>query len=267
MTIFFFLGLFIIGTCFGSFLCCQARRLYLKSKGNKEKLGSRSICLSCHRKLKWYDNIPIFSWLFLRGKCRKCHKKIGILEFLSELGVGLAFLLIGTTINFASASLLEWGIFFTTLLLTIFLSFLAIYDGMCGELPTIFLVISIIIAFILAGLKIILTLKTVPLSHEIFLKPVISVSILGGLYFVLYAISKGEWVGDGDWLLGFSIGLALFEPFLSAIALFAANALACFVMLPILKKQKRQKIYFGPFMVITFVLVLSLQGLIFQNLI
>ena len=86
--------MFILGACFGSFLCCQARRLRLKEgkKPKSKKLPARSICLSCGYQLKWYDNLPIFSWLLLRGKCRKCRQKIGILEVLSELGLALAFL-------------------------------------------------------------------------------------------------------------------------------------------------------------------------------
>ena len=64
----FLVGLFILGACFGSFLCCQARRLRIKDKHGKKsvkKLGSRSVCLHCKAKLKWYDNIPIISWLIL----------------------------------------------------------------------------------------------------------------------------------------------------------------------------------------------------------
>lgn len=260
MTAFFLIGLFIIGACFGSFLCCQARRLHLKTKKAEKNLGPRSVCLSCHTKLKWYDNIPIFSWLFLRGKCRKCHQKIGVLEFLSELGVATAFLLIGTTINFPHASIFEWGIFLATLLLTIFLCFLAIYDGMCGELPTVFLILAIFVALILASLKFSSFLNNSSFSLELILKPVFSVLILGGLYLVLYLVSKGKWVGDGDWLLSLALGLALFEPWLAFFTLFLANILACLVMLPMLKKYKRRKIFFGPFMVTAFVIVISLEN-------
>ena len=149
MQILFYILLFILGSCFGSFLCCQARRLHLKVAGKGKKLGARSVCLQCNYQLKWYDNIPVLSWLFLRGKCRKCGKKIGFAEFLSELGLGLAFLALGTTINLTAANILQWSIFITTLILTISLGFLAIYDGIYGELPTIYLTISIICAIII----------------------------------------------------------------------------------------------------------------------
>ena len=257
MQILFFILLFILGACFGSFLCCQARRLRLKATGKGKKPGSRSVCLHCGYQLKWYDNIPIFSWLFLRGKCRKCGKKIGLAEILSELGLGLAFLALGTTISPATTSILEWATFLATLVLTTILAFLAIYDGLYGELPTTYLTISIICAIILLCLKEWLTLSISPFSAENILAPLASVAILGGIYLLLYLFSKGKWVGDGDWLLGLALGFALASPWLSLITLFLANVLACLVMAPVVKKNKRKKIYFGPFMVVAFIITLT----------
>ena len=64
-------------------------------------------------------------------------------------------------------------------------------------------------------------------------------------------------MGDGDWLLGTALGLALASPWLSLITLFLANVLACLVMAPVVHKNKRKKIYFGPFMVIAFIITLT----------
>ena len=259
MQIFFIILLFVIGSSLGSFLCCQARRMHLKStsKGKSKKLSSRSVCLDCGYQLRWYDNIPIISWLFLRGKCRKCGKKIGLAEILSELGLGLAFLALGTTINIGSASPLAWATFIFTLILVIFLGFLSIYDGLYGELPTLFLTISIICAIIVLCLKEWLILSSSSFSPNIILDPIASVAILGGLYFVLYLVSKGKWVGDGDWILGTALGLALASPWLALITLFIANVLACLVMAPVVKKSRNKRVYFGPFMVIAFVITLT----------
>ena len=250
MQIFFLILLFIIGSCAGSFLCCEARRMHIRSttKG-KDKLGSRSVCLDCKYQLKWYDNIPILSWLFLRGKCRKCGKKIGLAEILSELGMALAFLAIGTTININLATPLEWAVFLAILILTANLGFLAIYDGLYGELPVLCLTISTICAIIVLILK--------EWTSFSIVAPLASVAILGGLYFILYIISKGKWVGDGDWILGTALGLALANPWLALITLFLSNFLACIVMLPATKKTKTKKIYFGPFMVVAFVITVT----------
>ncbi|MBR0431044.1 prepilin peptidase [Candidatus Saccharibacteria bacterium] len=256
----FLILLFILGACFGSFLCCQARRLRLKATKKIKNLGSRSICLSCKTQLKWFDNIPIISWLALKGKCRKCGKKIGLLEILSELGLALAFLALGTTINPLSAAPLEWAIFIFTLFLTLNLAFLAIYDGAYGELPTRYLIISIFFAFIIFALKFSSALSIAPFSPELIFEPLLAVTILGGLYLILYLISKGKWVGDGDWLLGTALGLALSSAWLALINLFLANVLACIIMFPIVKKSKNKKIYFGPFMVIAFIITLTFSN-------
>lgn len=264
MKVAFLVGLFILGACLGSFLCCQARRLNIKQKFGKkakQKLGSRSVCLHCNTKLKWYDNIPIFSWLFLAGKCRSCHHKIGILEFLSEIGLATSFLVIGTTINPDSATINTWLIFIFTILATIVLAFLAIYDGAYGELPMQFLCLAILLGLAVAFLKQSQVVALSGFSSEIILNPLGSVAILGGLYLLLYLISKGKWVGDGDWLLGIAIGLALNSPWLALFALLISNILACFIMLPFVIKNKNKQIYFGPFMVAAFVITIACSGL------
>ena len=259
MEVVFFILLFVLGACTGSFLCCQARRLHYRSthKSSRRKLPSRSICLSCKHQLAWYDNLPIISWLCLHGKCRQCGKPIGILEILSELGVALAFVAIGTTLNPATADVLGWTTFIVTLILTIILSFLAIYDGAYGELPTKYLTVSVLLALVALALEQLAILAIFPFTPEVVLAPLASVAILGGLYLLLYLVSHGKWVGDGDWLLGTAIGLALANPWLALITLFIANFLACLVMLPLIQKTKRHSIHFGPFMVIAFVIVYS----------
>lgn len=251
--------LFVLGACFGSFLCCQARRLHLKET-KKRTLGSRSVCMSCQTKLSWHDNIPIISWLLLRGKCRKCGKKIGVAEILSELGMALAFLMLGTTINLATVSLQEWLIFVVTAVFTLIIGFLAIYDGLYGELPSFFLMLAVVCGLIVATLKVWM-LVSLEFSWGTFFTslsiPFISVLIFGGLYLLLYLASKGKWVGDGDWLLATAIALVLFHPWYTLIALFLANFLAFIVMLPQLKKTKNHKIYFGPFLAISFIITLT----------
>lgn len=83
---------------------------------------------------------------------------------------------------------------------------------------------------------------------------------------MLYFISKGRWVGDGDWLLGTSIALALYDPWLALIALFLANFIACLIMYPTTKSKKNRKVHFGPFLVIAFVITTSFANF-FLNMI
>ena len=260
----FLILLFVLGACFGSFLCCQARRLNLKANHHKT-LGSRSVCLKCRKQLKWYDNLPIISWLFLKGKCRFCKTPIGVAELLSELGLAVAFILIGTTFDFATISIVAWAGFVLTLVFVVIIGFLAIYDGLYGELPANMLVIAIVCSALILALKEYETTSVSGFSPELIWQPLLSVVILGGLYLLLYLISKGRWVGDGDWLLGVALGLALFYPFLALVTLFLANLSACAVMAPTAFERKKHQIYFGPFLVAAFIIAFAFANF-FQSM-
>lgn len=92
---------FVFGGCIGSFLNVCIYRL------PKEKSIVRpgSFCPKCKTPVKWYDNVPILSYLFLRGRCRKCSKKISLRYPLVELITAVFFLILylklGFTIEFA----------------------------------------------------------------------------------------------------------------------------------------------------------------------
>lgn len=250
MQILFHALMFVLGAIFGSFLCCQARRLHFRDTHKKTHISKRSICMHCKKRLNWYDNIPIISWLILKGKCRNCHHKIGITELMSELCLALTFLAMSFTINIYTTDWLVWAIFVAVIIFTVVIFFLAIYDGLYGELPTVLLYIIQIIAIIIVVFY--------QLSSQSSFEPVLSAlaggGILGGIYLILYLVSKGKWVGDGDWLLALAIGLVLGSPWLATIALFVANASATFVMYPIIRKSKNHQFHFGPFLVFAFII-------------
>ena len=77
--------IFIFGILIGSFLNVVIYRI---PKGESIVFPS-SKCQSCHTPLKWYHNVPIFSWLFLRGKCGFCAEKISVQYPLIELTTGI----------------------------------------------------------------------------------------------------------------------------------------------------------------------------------
>lgn len=270
MQVVFYICVFILGACFGSFLCCQARRLRLKET-HKKPLGRRSVCLSCKHQLAWYENIPIVSWLIQKGKCNKCGKEIGIAEFISELGVALAFLAVSVAFMnsfvppssafiFSTNNLFAWSVYILTLLLTLSLSFLAIYDGLYGELPSLCLGISAILAIIILTLKLWAEFSVTGFMLRPILDTLFAIGVLGGVYLILFVISRGKWVGDGDWILGSIIAAVLGTPWYALIALFIANASACAIMYPTVRKSKNHKVFFGPFLVLAFVLTLLIQS-------
>ena len=253
MQISFSILMFILGACFGSFLCCTVRRIKY-NQTHKHPLGHRSACPHCKYQLKWYDNIPIVSWLTLKGKCRKCHHKIGFLEIASEILTALTFLLLSFTIDVTVANSFEWFIFGAIVIFSIILIFLAIYDGAYGELPTPALLLAITVSIIVLIAKEAKILSMHPFSAELVYQPILAVLTLGGLYLAFYILSKGKWVGDGDWLLGTAIGMALFKPWLALIVLFISNFLATIIMYPTTKFKNSKKVYFGPFLVAAFII-------------
>ena len=103
----------LVGLCAGSFLNVCILRL----PRDQSLLRPRSTCPHCRQPIAWRDNIPVFSWLWLRGKCRWCHKPISKQYPLIEAFVGVLFgaslLVYGMTLHAVAAAL------FGTLLLGI----------------------------------------------------------------------------------------------------------------------------------------------------
>ena len=83
--------IFIFGLVLGSFTTCYSYRMINNISIFKVK---RSFCPKCKHELKWYDNIPLFSYVFLGGRCRYCHEKISICYPLIEFSMSILFLLI-----------------------------------------------------------------------------------------------------------------------------------------------------------------------------
>ena len=82
--------MFIFGIMIGSFLNVLIIRLPLE----KELVFKRSNCLNCQKLIVWYENIPILSFLFLKGKCSGCHHKISLQYPIVELLTGLVSILL-----------------------------------------------------------------------------------------------------------------------------------------------------------------------------
>ena len=87
---------FIVGTCFGSFLNVCIWRM----PRGESIVSPPSNCPKCGHKLGWYENFPIFGWLILRGKCQSCKQPISIQYLLMELLVGIMFLAIWFKVNY-----------------------------------------------------------------------------------------------------------------------------------------------------------------------
>ena len=276
-----------LGTVFGSFAVAQVWRLRAKQlqdeKASGEKIDAvewkklrslvsvspkndRSHCLNCGYQLKWYDLIPIISWLSLGGKCRKCRSKIGATEFLAEVSMFALFVII--FLVFSPLSGTGFSLFGLFRLLILFLAFIPlaimfIYDAKWSLLPTKVIWIFNFLAFIYWITAFANTTNGFNL-FSIF-NIAISMALFPLVYFVLAKISKEEWVGGGDWIL--AIGLIFLlpnQPIFAMLLLFLSNFVGLFFALfqSILqfKKVKRGiRIPFGPAMVLATLILLIFQ--------
>lgn len=95
MDIIFCILIFIMGTVFGSFFTLAVYRIPLGLNITHE----RSFCPNCNHKLSFYDLIPIFSYICLKGKCRYCGKKVRIRYLILEVLSGLVFLIAYLSFN------------------------------------------------------------------------------------------------------------------------------------------------------------------------
>ncbi len=263
----------LLGVGLGSFAACQAWRLRLKHQGKplKEK---RSVCLECGYHLRWYDNIPIWSWVSLRGRCRKCRTKIGLMELVAEVGLMMVFVLIGARMfgligggcgllnarcgvfawPWAGGVWLELILFGLLLIILTMLWVAVLYDGKWGELPVKVLVFAAVLAVVYFGLK----------SWNMQLWSTVwgvvgALIILPGVYYGLYKLSGERLVGGGDWLLALVAALVVGDWWLALLVLFVANLLASLVGVPLLIFKKRRMLYFGPFLMGGLALVLIFE--------
>ncbi|MDO4978563.1 MAG: prepilin peptidase [Candidatus Saccharibacteria bacterium] len=258
-----FLG--ALGAVFGSFACCQAWRIH------EGKLGSRSICLHCKKQLKWYDNIPVFSWLVLRGKCRFCKKPIGVAEILSETSLAATFVIFGFLFFTHSFPFQYQNVEFIVslvplvllLVLTVVFWILMIYDAKWSEMPTKLLVAANVVAVLyFIAHNIVACLDAGTFAFDVvwqgaLFETFLGFAILAGTYYLLYVFSKEKWVGSGDWIVCSAISIALGGWALAIAELFFANLLALICALPGVITKKQKQIPFAPFLIIAFVIVIA----------
>ncbi len=98
----FYIIVFIFGSIWGSFSNVCIRRI----PNNTSVIKGRSHCPSCNKLIKWYDNIPLISFLILKARCRDCSTTIDVKYFIIELISALNFVLIFYLFGFSSTTIL-----------------------------------------------------------------------------------------------------------------------------------------------------------------
>ena len=234
-----FIFVLVLGALWGSFANVCIYRLPLE----KGVVSGRSFCPKCNKLITWKDNIPIISFLFLRGRCRNCNKKISSQYLLVEAMSVLLFLII----------YILYGLSITTLLLLILsLSFLIIFfiDFKHYIIPNVLTFSMMSLGFIKSFL---------PNLHPMF--PNYINSLIGGIFgygiiwsiiFFYKQIRKKEGMGLGDAKLLSAIGF-WFGWFSIPFVIFLSSMIALLSVAPsFINKSKKfsSQIPFGPYIIL-----------------
>lgn len=254
--------LIVLGLCLGSFVNAFVWRLHMLESGKKLSakqkqeysiLHGRSMCVHCRHTLAWYDLIPLYSWLSLRGKCRYCSKPISwqypVVEFLTAVLFVVSY--IGWPYGFDNVG---WLMFAIWLVFIVGFMALAVYDLRWMLLPN-----SIVYPLIgLAVLQVALQAFFFGEARAVVAEAFWGFMAIGGLFYLLFQVSGGKWIGGGDVKLGFMIGPLVGGPLHAVLVIFIASLLGSLVSLPLIAKKTLKttgRIPFGPFLLLATVVV------------
>ncbi len=218
----------LLGAAVGSFL----NVVILRTHQDRPWWRGRSACPKCGHDLRWYELIPVFSFVALGGECRYCHHTLTRQYFLVEVLTVIAFIITFAHEGGLLPTLLAW------LTVSVMIA-LAVYDARWSLLPDSF---SIVFGLAAALFSV--------LSH----RPVLDIlagGIGGALFFGLqFVLSRRQWVGSGDILLGAGLGLLLGWRWLT-LCLFLAylsGAIVAATLIITRRVKNSGNLAFGPYL-------------------
>jgi prepilin signal peptidase PulO-like enzyme (type II secretory pathway) len=242
--------IFLLGASVGSFINVVAWRLSkgfkiydLRFKNFWGLIWGRSFCDSCQRQLAWWENIPLFSFLILRGRCRTCHSPIPYWYPLIEGGTGIAFVLTYWT-NWTN-----WSNLFILWLIVAILVFVFVFDALTQTIPD----KAVAAALFLAVVRYWTDWTDWSNLRRDFLSAVFASLFL----LFLHLITKGKGMGLGDVKFAFFMGFFLGWPkiILALYLSFILGAVFGLFLLLLRQASLKQRIAFGPFLVLGTLLV------------
>lgn len=226
MNILFYAMVFILGLVIGSYLNVCIYRIPRQIS----TAAGRSKCTVCDTVIKWYDLIPVLSYLILRGKCRGCGERISPRYMLIELLTGVCFLLAFLLFGMSAATLLAW----TMLAILIIIAFI---DADHKIIPDRFIITILALGII-----------NVFLSGDDYLSHIIGFFVVS-VPFLLIALLTGG-MGGGDIKLMAAAGLYLgwAGALLSVIVGSVAGAVYAVFLLATKRAGRKSEVPFGPFL-------------------
>ncbi len=182
-----YIVIFLFGIVIGSFLNVCIFRI----PKHETVVTERSHCMKCGYQLSWYDMVPVFSWLFLRGRCRKCKEPISPQYPIVEAANGFLYVLVFAVNGFSLQSIL-YCLLMSALLV------LSVIDWRTYEIP-----IGINIFILCLGIM------QVILDHTNWMDYAIGFLCVSIVLELLLLFSKGRAIGGGDVKLMAAAGLLL----------------------------------------------------------
>jgi prepilin signal peptidase PulO-like enzyme (type II secretory pathway) len=253
---------FLFGLAIGSFLNALIWRLH-----TRESLIDRSHCPKCGHKISWYDNIPLLSFLLLRGRCRHCHERISIQYPLVELMTGLLFVLayyrnfgfwildfrfvsdFGFRVSDFLELLRDWFVIAVMIVIFIYdLRWYLILDVVSLPAAGIILASNLYLGNTTYN---ICRLENLWSCNALSWSGMLISAIIGGSFFLAqFIVSRGRWIGGGDIRLGLLMGLILGWPYI-LVGLMIAYFLGSVVGLGLVAANRKKwgsQIPFGVFL-------------------
>jgi prepilin signal peptidase PulO-like enzyme (type II secretory pathway) len=197
------------------------------------------------------DLIPIISWLLLRGKCRYCGARIPdspIVEVVSAVVFGVSYL--AWPYGFHGLGLFQ---FILWLVFLVGFVALAVYDLRWYLLPN---KVTFPMA-ILAVVQVIVAAAWQQSFNTLWM-PLAGAAVIFGLFWVLFQVSQGNWIGGGDVKLGIALGLLAGTPLRALVVIFFASLIGTVISVPQLVRGREglmRRIPFGPSLLLATVIV------------
>ncbi len=238
--------IFIFGLIWGSFLNVCIYRM----PKNESIVHPRSHCVRCDKKIAWYDNIPLLSYIILRARCRYCKEKISFLYFVIELLTGLVFLFFYLYFGFS----VEYFVYTALAASLIVVSFI---DLKIQEIPDEISLPGMVIGVILCAIFPQLMQQEDRVYG--FLHSLLGLFAGGGLIYIMGVIGKAafkkEAMGGGDVKLMAMLGAFLGWKLIT-LAFFLAPFFVSFVGIMAKIKNKEEIIPYGPHLSIASIVAL-----------
>lgn len=220
--------LITIGLCLGSFLNALAWRF----ERQESIVHGRSHCPQCQKKLRWFELVPVLSFLWLWGRCRNCRQVISWRYPLVEIGTMSALLSLYFKFEFSQ-------MFYVGLIAIVCLVPISLVDGYAKVIPD---------KISLGGIVAIL-LAQIWFGADVF-KIGLAMAVGAGFFGWQYVLSRGRWIGAGDIGLGALMGAILGWPHvIVALALaYLGGAIVGVVLVLSKKVSASTSLPFAPFL-------------------